>query len=99
MSVISVTLERCIRHGDSRPVELRWSRMDGVEHWGNPTGYVTLNRAAELLGLSEHQVRRLVRDGEIAVVRVGEVLWLACRELERWADAAAPDNWGSDVVG
>lgn len=50
------------------------------------SGYVTVNRAAEMLGLTPHQVRALLRSGEVAGIRVSERGYMA--------DAASVHTYG-----
>jgi excisionase family DNA binding protein len=52
---------------------------------------VGLDEAAELLGLSERTVARLVADGELPSLKVGRRRLFSLRRLEEWAESRAAD--------
>jgi excisionase family DNA binding protein len=52
---------------------------------------VGLDEAAELLGLSERTVHRLVADGQLPSLKVGRRRLFSLRRLEEWAETRAAD--------
>jgi excisionase family DNA binding protein len=50
---------------------------------------VGLDEAAELLGLSERTIHRLVADGQLPSLKVGRRRMFSLRRLEEWAEAQA----------
>lgn len=47
---------------------------------------LTQTEAAELLGISRDTVKRMIRDGELPVVRLRGSVRLPRRALEQWVD-------------
>lgn len=56
---------------------------------------VTMAEAAELVGISERQVRKLVSTNELPVLRVGRSVRVRVVDVERWAEALATDVPGA----
>jgi Helix-turn-helix domain len=59
---------------------------------------LTVARAAELLGMPESEVRRLITAGTFPVVAVDDRLMVAARSLERWAAAAGEHHRAASAV-
>jgi excisionase family DNA binding protein len=58
------------------------------------SSFMSVRRVAEILGVSEKTVRRLVGRQALNAVRVGRLVRISNRELEQFISTAARPPWG-----